>query len=553
MNPQGPRDGSTSRRKSWRPAAAEDVSIYAVRRYALHAEIGAGRAATVHLGRLLGPEKFARTVAVKRLRPQYAKDAECVAMLLEGARLAAAVRHSNVVPALDIVTGDELLVVTEYVHGESLATLLRTLRGRDAQAPLAIVSGIVTGMLRGLQAVHDVRGARRAAADRTDLARHDLAHDLTPQDVLVGVDGVARWIDLGFGRPDTERPEAERVAGAADAPAGGRSDVFCVSVILWEALAGRPFLPRIAPEGFEPPSRYRAGLEPALDAIVAKGLASEPAARFANPEAMATALEEALPPATPAQIGAWVESLARTALDERARLLGAVEHSAPARASSSVRPPADTLPAEGPGVTLPAEGTVLTLPTEGTVVTLPAEAPVATRPKVELVTRRERASAPSFGTRRGLGPRDDASDPDGDDASADASVLGGPFLRKRGAILAAGIASAALVVLVCARLAGGDRAARVETSAPATPVETSASPTTSVAATTTPAAPPEPVAEPAPVAIARAEEPARSAPAQSPRAQVAPAAPATVVTPAPPASKAAKPRRAARPTRDDVL
>jgi hypothetical protein len=333
-------------------------------------------------------------------------------------------------------------------------------------------------------------------------------------------------------------------------------------VILWEALAGRPFLPRIAPEGFEPPSRYRAGLEPALDAIVAKGLASEPAERFANPEAMATALEGALPPATPAQIGVWVDSLARTALDERARLLGAVEHSAPSRASGSVRPPADTLPAEGPGVTvpaeasvvtLPAEAPVVTLPAEASVVTLPAEAPVVTRPKVELVTRRERASAPSFGTRRGLGPGDDASDPNGDDASADASVLGGPFLRKRGAILAAGIASAALVVLVCARLAGGDRAAPVGTTASATPVETSASAATSVAATTTPATPPEPVAEPAPVAIARAEEPARSVPVQAPKAQIAPAAPAAVVTPAPPASKAAKPRRAARPTRDDVL
>ena len=517
MNPQGPRDGSTSRRKSWRPTAAEDVSIYAVRRYALHAEIGAGRAATVHLGRLLGPEKFARIVAVKRLRPQYAKDAECVAMLLEGARLAATVRHSNVVPVLDIVTGDELLVVTEYVHGESLATLLRTLRGRDAQAPLAIVSGIVTGMLRGLQAVHDVRGARRAAADRTDLARHDLAHDLAPQDVLVGVDGVARWIDLGFGHPDTEHPEPEpeHAPRAADDPAGGRSDVFCVSVILWEALAGRPFLPRIAPEGFEPPSRYRAGLEPALDAIVAKGLAGEPAARFANPEEMAIALEGALPPATPAQIGAWVESLARTALDERARLLGAIEHSAPARASSSVRPPADTLP---------------------------AEAPVVTPPKGELVTRRERTSAPAFGTRRGLGPGDDAN---GDAANADASVLGGPFRRRRGAILAAGIASAALVVLVCARLACGDRAAPVEASAPAA---TTAS-TTTAAATTASATPPDPVAEPAPVAIARAEEPARSAHVQAPKAQAAPA----TLAPVAPSSKAAKPRRSPRATRDDVL
>src|ERR1700744_6056653 len=107
MNPQRPRDWSTARQKSWPPPGAEAFSVYAVRRYSLHAEIGSGSVATVHVARLRGPDGFARTVAVKRLRPEYAKDAELVGMLLDGARLGASVRHLNVVPTLDVVTGDE--------------------------------------------------------------------------------------------------------------------------------------------------------------------------------------------------------------------------------------------------------------------------------------------------------------------------------------------------------------------------------------------------------------------------------------------------------------
>src|SRR5512142_2997901 len=106
-------------------------------RYVLHGEIASGGMATVHLGRLLGPAGFSRTVAIKRLHPQFAKDPEFVSMFLDEARLAARVRHPNVVPTLDVVATDgELFLVMDFVLGESLSRLLRNASTVDAQVPL---------------------------------------------------------------------------------------------------------------------------------------------------------------------------------------------------------------------------------------------------------------------------------------------------------------------------------------------------------------------------------------------------------------------------------
>src|SRR5580658_4740216 len=100
--------------------------VRTIGRYALHDEIAAGGMATVHFGRLLGQAGFSRTVAIKRLHAQYAKDPEFVAMFMDEARVAARIHHPNVVSTLDVVARDgELFLVMEYIPGESLATLLR--------------------------------------------------------------------------------------------------------------------------------------------------------------------------------------------------------------------------------------------------------------------------------------------------------------------------------------------------------------------------------------------------------------------------------------------
>src|SRR5471032_1107176 len=94
-------------------------------RYVLFDEIASGGMASVHLARLVGPGGFLRTVAIKRLHPHLAKDPEFVAMFLDEARLAARIRHPNVIPTLDVVaTSGELFVVMDYVAGDSLARLL---------------------------------------------------------------------------------------------------------------------------------------------------------------------------------------------------------------------------------------------------------------------------------------------------------------------------------------------------------------------------------------------------------------------------------------------
>src|SRR5205809_4289494 len=95
-----------------------------VGRYILHGELAAGGMATVHFGRLVGPVGFSRTVAIKRLHAQYAKDPEFVAMFLDEARLASRIQHPNVVTTLDVVNlPSEVFLVMEYVQGESLSRL----------------------------------------------------------------------------------------------------------------------------------------------------------------------------------------------------------------------------------------------------------------------------------------------------------------------------------------------------------------------------------------------------------------------------------------------
>src|SRR5438067_10468359 len=98
--------------------------VTTVERYELLGELATGGMATVYLGRQKGALGFTRTVAVKSMHPQLAKDAEFRAMFLDEANLTARIRHPSVVPTLDIVTSQsKLLLVMEYVEGVPLSLL----------------------------------------------------------------------------------------------------------------------------------------------------------------------------------------------------------------------------------------------------------------------------------------------------------------------------------------------------------------------------------------------------------------------------------------------
>src|SRR5688572_18113877 len=155
-------------------------------------EIAAGGMATVHLGRLLGSAGFARTVAIKRLHPALAKDEDFVTMLLDEARLASRIRHPHVVPTLDVIAeNDEVLLVMEYVQGESLSRLMRAVRPAPVPLPIAIAVGIQ--MLHGLHAAHEAKTEQGQNL-------HLVHRDVSPQNVLVGIDGIARVLDFGVAK-----------------------------------------------------------------------------------------------------------------------------------------------------------------------------------------------------------------------------------------------------------------------------------------------------------------------------------------------------------------
>ena len=308
-------------------------------RYALYGEIASGGMATVHLGRLLGPVGFSRTVAIKRLHAQFAKDPDFVAMFTDEARLAARIVHPNVVPMLDVIVLEgELFLVMDYVEGEPLSRLLRAADERGQRVPLPIVASILVGTLHGLHAAHE------AVSDRGEPL--GIVHrDVSPHNILVGTDGVPRLLDFGIakaaGRLHSTREgqlkgklpymAPEQIRGNADR----LSDVYSCGVVLWEALAGKRLfkgdeanvLAAVLGDVVDPPSRYAPDVPVELDALTLRALNRRPEQRFASARQMAEALEQATALASASSVRQWIEELCAASLAERRRQLTDIDES----------------------------------------------------------------------------------------------------------------------------------------------------------------------------------------------------------------------------------
>jgi serine/threonine protein kinase len=319
--------------------AAVQNPVRVVGRYALYGELASGGMATVHIGRLLGPVGFARTIAIKRLHPQYAKDPEFVSMFLDEARLAARIQHPNVCATLDVVaTQGELFLVMEYLQGETLSRMIRAVRNRVEVIDPRIAVSVLAQSLHGLHAAHEAKSERGEAL-------HIVHRDISPQNILVGRDGVAKVLDFGVakaaGRFHTTREgnvkgklpymSPEQLRGQ---PVDRQTDVYAASVCLWETLTGRKLfkgdnegsvLEQVLFGAIDPPSRWAPSIPPTLDALVMRGLERDKTKRFATAREFALALERALPPALASDVGEWIENVAGDVLHERAERIAEIE------------------------------------------------------------------------------------------------------------------------------------------------------------------------------------------------------------------------------------
>jgi serine/threonine protein kinase len=355
---------------------APDDRSRKIHRYTMYGPIASGGMATVHLGRLSGPAGFSRTVAIKCPHPHYAKDPTFAAMFLDEARLAGRINHPNVVPMLDVVMTDEdLFLVMDYVHGVSLSQALRAVEARGERPAPGVASSIVGDMLRGLHAAHEAKG-------ETGEPLNIVHRDVSPHNVIVGIDGVARLLDFGVakavGRLQTTRDGKVKGKLSYMAPEqisgkrlSRRADVYSASVVLWEALTGRRLFgeAREAREGHEPregrisevvgkvlfervpaPSEVVPELPPEIDRLVMRGLEREPAKRYATALEMAEELHRCLPPAAPGEVGAWVRSIGAKEIDEALARISNIERyeaetvAIPAPVATPDAPAHDTTP-----------------------------------------------------------------------------------------------------------------------------------------------------------------------------------------------------------------
>ncbi len=263
-------------------------------RYRLGPVIGRGGMATIHRAE---DTRTGRAVAIKILRPEIGADRDLADRFRREALAATVLRHRNIVACIDTGTDvDGPYLVMELVEGEDLAVRLR----RDGAIPSTEATRIALDVARGLGAAH-LRGI--------------VHRDVKPGNILLARDGRAMITDFGIARlamdaeatlPGTTLGSVqyfspEQAQGAATSPA---SDVYGLGLVLYEALTGRrPWagadqaalaLARVGAAA-PAPRDVQPDVPVALDRVVARCLAPDPADRYPSGNALAAALEALVP------------------------------------------------------------------------------------------------------------------------------------------------------------------------------------------------------------------------------------------------------------------
>ncbi len=307
--------------------------------------------ASVYLGQLDSAAGFSRVVAIKRMHKELARSPEFVEMFLQEARLVGRIQHPNVVAALDCVaTDDNAMLIMEYVHGASLSQLLK----KPVAIPLPAASAIVLGAALGLHAAHE-------AVDTTGKNLGIVHRDVSPQNIIVGVDGLARVLDFGVAKAaarslQTRTGEIKGKLGYM-APeqllgddVGREADIYSLGIVLWELVTGRRLfraegtglmMSRIAQSRIESPRSVNSNVSPEISAVVMKAVAASPKLRYRTALEFAEAVEHTIPVMAQRTLGTWVATVAKDDLAHRAKVLSHIEK-APSGGVSTRE--ADTLP-----------------------------------------------------------------------------------------------------------------------------------------------------------------------------------------------------------------
>jgi serine/threonine-protein kinase len=282
------------------------MKVERIGKYRIIAQLGQGGMATVYLSVVPSTVGVNKLLVVKLLREELSGDPDFLAMFLNEARLAARLNHANVVQTYEVGLADgHHYLAMDYLDGQPLHAILRK-AGRSG-VPLDVHLRILADMLAGLHYAHtltDFDGSQLSVVHR----------DVSPQNVFVTYDGQVKVVDFGIAKAVGVAGNTQsgvfkgKLAYVAPEQAGGdqvdcRADLFSVGVMLWEAIAGKRFAQgdsqtvilgrRLA--GNEPRIRDAVpNVDPELADICERGMAHDPAHRYATAEQFHSAIEDYL-------------------------------------------------------------------------------------------------------------------------------------------------------------------------------------------------------------------------------------------------------------------
>lgn len=248
-------------------------------RYQVEARIGSGGMAEVYRG--FDPV-LNRTVAIKVLHSQFARDTSFVQRFRREAQAAARLNQPNIVGVYDTGSDDGTqYIVMEFIEGRTLAEFMST-----GRRPTPVQAAEIAQKI--------------AAAIAAAHAQGVIHRDIKPGNVMVTRDGTVKVMDFGIARvlgPETA-PQTSAVLGTASylspeqaqgGPVDARTDIYSLGAVLYELLTGRP--PFIGDTSVAVaykqvnetpglPSSINPDVPPRLDAVVMKALSKNPSNRY---------------------------------------------------------------------------------------------------------------------------------------------------------------------------------------------------------------------------------------------------------------------------------
>jgi len=274
-------------------------------RYELITQIGEGGMAEVQLALQRGPAGFEKLVVVKLVHANLATQKTFVDMLLDEARIAALVKHPNVVDIYDLGEADgRYFIAMEYLEGEPLLAVLRAGREGKRLDPLS-TARLIADTAEGLDAAHELRSM---AGDPIELVHHDVSLG----NIVVLYNGQVKLVDFGVAKASMSAAGPAKIQGkfsymAPEKLKGGsgdrRSDIWSLGCVLWEALTLRRLfkggndadtMKQVLEQTIPPPSTVNGDVIAAFDPIVMRALERDPGKRYATAKAMAQDLEDVL-------------------------------------------------------------------------------------------------------------------------------------------------------------------------------------------------------------------------------------------------------------------